>query len=329
MMGEGRQVVAATTQAPPHGQALPGPLSAQIPLYLAHLRVERGLAENTLASYRRDLQRYNAFLAGREVADAAALTEQDIEACVQACRLGQDGGTPLAASSAARLVASVRGLHRFLLEEGVVARDVSADVARPAVPKALPKALDLPTVEAILAAAARKPGPAGARNAALLEFLYATGARISEAVGMDVDDVCLSEPASALLRGKGRKERVVPVGSHAVAALRGYIAVARPELVARGEGTPALFVNARGQRLSRQSAWAVLQEAAAAADVQEHISPHVLRHSFATHILNAGADVRVVQELLGHASVTTTQIYTRVTAQALREVYATSHPRAR
>lgn len=322
--------MSATVQASPGAEKLlAGPLSGQIPLYLAHLRVERGLAANTLESYRRDLLRYDAFLAGRQVADAAALTEQDIEACVQAARLGQDGGRPLAPSSAARLVASVRGLHRFLLEEGVVARDVSAQVARPAVPKALPKALDLPDVEAILAAAASKPGPAGARNTALLEFLYATGARISEAVGLDVDDVSLTEPASALLRGKGSKERVVPVGSHAVAALRNYIAVARPQLVARADGTPALFVNARGQRLSRQSAWAVLQEAAAAADIKEHISPHVLRHSFATHILNAGADVRVVQELLGHASVTTTQIYTRVTAQALREVYATSHPRAR
>ncbi|MDO4791429.1 MAG: site-specific tyrosine recombinase XerD [Buchananella hordeovulneris] len=332
---EGEPLVAdapatSVQDAPPPGVAATnGPLSRHIRLYLTHLRVERGLSENTLAAYARDLRRYDAFLAARGVDDVAALTWQDIEACVQACRLGSDGGRPLASSSAARFVASVRGLHRYLASEGDAPRDVSADVSRPVVPKSLPKALEIDAVEALLATAAAQPGAAGMRNSALLEFLYATGARISEAVGLDVDDVSLTEPASVLLRGKGRKERVVPVGSHAVAALRHYLTVGRPELAAKGQGGPALFLNARGQRLSRQSAWAVLNGAATQAGLGEHVSPHVLRHSFATHILAAGADVRVVQELLGHASVTTTQIYTRVTAQTLREVYATSHPRAR
>jgi integrase/recombinase XerD len=170
--------------------------------------------------------------------------------------------------------------------------------------------------------------PASLRDRALLEVLYGVGARISEAVGLDVDDVDVDE-GTVRLRGKGSKERLVPLGSYAATAVGAYFVRGRPTFASRGRGTPALFLNARGGRLSRQSAWTVIRRAAERADLAGHVSPHTLRHSFATHLLEGGADVRVVQELLGHASVTTTQIYTMVTVQQLREVYAQSHPRAR
>ncbi|MDO5079734.1 site-specific tyrosine recombinase XerD [Buchananella hordeovulneris] len=304
------------------------PLTDCLEEYLAHLRVERGLADNTLAAYARDLRKYDAFLTAQGVSGPAAVTVGHIETFVEALRSGQATGTAQAASSTARIVAAVRGLHRFLAAEGRVKRDVTVDVDPPATAKTLPKALEVDQVEALLRAAAARPGASGTRDLALLEFLYATGARITEAVSLDVDDVELREPAAVLLHGKGGKQRVVPVGSHAVAALTTYLHTARGQLLAAGTGTPALFVNARGRRITRQSAWAVLQSVARAADLAGHVSPHVLRHSFATHILAAGADVRVVQELLGHASVATTQLYTKVTGQTLREIYATSHPRA-
>jgi integrase/recombinase XerD len=191
----------------------------------------------------------------------------------------------------------------------------------------LPKAVSVAEVEQLLEAASVGGTPSAVRDRALLEVLYGSGARISEAVGLDVDD--LDRDAGLVrLRGKGSKERVVPIGRYALDALDAYLVRVRPELAARGRGTPAVFVNTRGGRLSRQSAWTVLQAAAARAGLAAHVSPHTLRHSFATHLLEGGADVRVVQELLGHASVTTTQIYTRVTADTLREVYAAAHPRA-
>ncbi|TDO52358.1 integrase/recombinase XerD [Kribbella sp. VKM Ac-2527] len=257
-------------------------------------------------------------------------------------REGDADHPPLTASSAGRTVVAVRGFHKFCLREGLTVVDPAAAVKPPTPPQRLPKALSVDEVTRILAAAAgvegnvsapgsetASAGPAvlATRDAALLEFLYGTGARISEAVGLDVDEVDL-EAGAVLLRGKGSKERVVPVGSYARDALSAYQVRGRPELVRRGRGTPALFLNARGGRLSRQSAWTVLRRAAARAGIAKEISPHTLRHSFATHLLDGGADVRVVQELLGHASVTTTQVYTLVTVDKLREVYATSHPRA-
>jgi integrase/recombinase XerD len=229
----------------------------------------------------------------------------------------------------------VRGLHRFAAREGLVATDVTAAVRPPAPPKRLPKAIDVDQVERLLAAAG-DPTSSDAlplRDRALLEFLYGTGARISEAVGLAVDDLGLDVDPVVTLRGKGGRTRLVPVGGYAVAALHAYLVRARPVLVAGGRGTPAVFLNARGGVLSRQSAWAVLRRAAATAglptDGPHAVSPHTLRHSYATHLLDGGADVRVVQELLGHASVTTTQVYTLVTVDRLREVYATAHPRAR
>ena len=307
--------------------ALPGVVQE----YLAHLSVERGLSANTLGAYRRDLTRYVAYLQGRGRTSPAEITEADVEDFVLALRTGSDGGAPLSASSAARAVVAVRGWHRFCALEGLVVADPAGSVRPPAQPRRLPKAISTADVERLLEAASVGDGPGPLRDRAMLELVYSTGARISEAVGLDVDDVDLTRGRAAVrLMGKGSKERVVPVGSFAVDAVEAYLVRARPALAAGGTGTPALFLNTRGARLSRQSAWAVLRAAAERAGLNgaAHISPHTLRHSFATHLLAGGADVRVVQELLGHASVTTTQIYTLVTPDTLREVYAASHPRA-
>jgi integrase/recombinase XerD len=297
--------------------------------YLDHLVVERGLAVNTISSYRRDLRRYTEFLAAAGVQGIAEVGESDVAGFLTALRLGDDVHPPLSATSAARAVVAVRGLHRFALLDGLVPDDVAAEVRPPAPARRLPKAIPVGSVEALIAAATSVEGPRGLRDRALLELLYGTGARISEAVGLAVDDV---DPRSAAVRlaGKGGKERIVPVGSYAVRAVEDYLVRARPALAstaptgARG----ALFLNSRGGALTRQSAWAILRACAERAGLTEEVSPHTLRHSFATHLLDGGADVRVVQELLGHASVTTTQVYTLVTVERLREVYATSHPRA-
>jgi integrase/recombinase XerD len=291
--------------------------------FLHHLAVERGSAANTLSSYGRDLRRYLDHLAAACVDDLGAVREADVSGFVAALR---GGPAPLAASSAARALAAVRGLHRFAARDGLVPDDVARDVTPPAQPLRLPRTLDVDEVDQLLAGVVGD-GPVALRDRALLELLYSTGARISEVVGLDVDDL---DPAArtALLHGKGGKDRVVPVGRPALAAVDAYRVRARPALAAKGRGTPALLLNARGGRLSRQSAWHVLRAAAEAAGLTAEVSPHTLRHCFATHLLAGGADVRTVQELLGHTSVTTTQIYTHVTVDALREVYATTHPRA-
>ena len=296
--------------------------------WLDHLRVERGAAANTLISYRRDLARYQQYLQGRGISDPAAVGESDVAAFLASLREVGPERSPLSASSAARTLVAVRGLHRFLALEGETATDPAGAVAPPKAPKRLPKAISLHDVERLLAAASLGDTPAALRDRAMVEVLYGAGARISEAVGLDVDDIDL-EQGSVRLLGKGSKERVVPLGSYAREAVTAYAVRARPGLVLKGKGTPALLLNQRGGRLSRQGAWAAIRGAAERADLGAKVSPHTLRHSFATHLLDGGADVRVVQELLGHASVTTTQIYTMVTVQRLREVYAEAHPRAR
>ena len=296
--------------------------------WLTHLDVERGMSANTLAAYRRDLARWSAFLADVGVTRPEEVTEAHVTEFLARLREGDDEHRPLAATSAARTLVAVRGLHRFLALEGSLDADPTRDVSPPRPPSRLPKAIALDDVERLLDAASVGDTPASLRDRALLEVLYGTGARISEAIGLDVDDVD-GEDGVVRLRGKGGKERLVPLGSYAARALEAWLVRGRPALAAAGRGTPAVFLNTRGGRLSRQSAWAVLRGAAERAGLSGHLSPHTLRHSFATHLLEGGADVRVVQELLGHASVTTTQIYTRVTVQQLREVYAQSHPRAR
>ncbi|ANW65125.1 site-specific tyrosine recombinase XerD [Mycobacterium sp. djl-10] len=308
-------------------------LDHQLQGYLDHLTIERGVAANTLSSYRRDLRRYQEHLSARGIADLADVTENDVSEFLVALRRGDEdaGVVALSAVSAARALIAVRGLHKFTTAEGVTTVDVARAVKPPTPGRRLPKSLSLDEVIALLEGAGgddAADGPLTLRNRALLELLYSTGARISEAVGLDIDDVD-TEARSVLLRGKGGKQRLVPIGRPAVAALDAYLVRGRPDLARRGRGTPAIFLNARGGRLSRQSAWQVLQDAADRAGISAAVSPHTLRHSFATHLLDGGADVRVVQELLGHASVTTTQIYTLVTVNALREVWAGAHPRAR
>ncbi|AFC44123.1 MULTISPECIES: site-specific tyrosine recombinase XerD [Mycobacterium] len=308
-------------------------LDSQLQGYLDHLTIERGVAANTLSSYRRDLRRYTKHLSDRGIHDLAKVGEDDVSEFLVALRRGdpETGAAALSAVSAARALIAVRGLHRFAAAEGLAELDVARAVRPPTPGRRLPKSLTVDQVLALLEGAggdSPADGPLTLRNRALLELLYSTGARISEAVGLDVDDVD-TQARSVLLRGKGGKQRLVPIGRPAVAALDAYLVRGRSDLARRGRGTPAIFLNVRGGRLSRQSAWQVLQDAAERAGITSGVSPHMLRHSFATHLLEGGADVRVVQELLGHASVTTTQIYTMVTVHALREVWAEAHPRAR
>jgi integrase/recombinase XerD len=307
-------------------------LDGQLQAYLDHLTIERGVAANTLSSYRRDLRRYHEHLDLRGIHDLADVTESDVSDFLVALRRAdpESGSAGLSAVSAARALVAVRGLHRFAAAEGVTAIDVANAVKPPTPSRRLPKSLTVDEVLALLTGAGGDSPSDSAltlRNRALLELLYSTGARISEAVGLDVDDTD-THARSVLLHGKGGKHRLVPIGRPAVDALDAYFVRGRAELARRGRGTPAIFLNSRGGRLSRQSAWQVLQDAAERAGISAAVSPHTLRHSFATHLLDGGADVRVVQELLGHASVTTTQIYTLVTVNALREVWAGAHPRA-
>ena len=305
-------------------------LDRALDAYLRHVTIERGLSAHTVAAYRRDLGPYRQWLAGRGIDDSAQVTAALVTEYI-AERAASD--PPPAATSLARLQSSVRGMHRFLVVEGIDPVDPTTHVRPPKMPRRLPKALTIAQVEALLAAAGPEPAAAtpgdlvALRDRALLELLYATGARVSEAVGLDVDDV--TDGDILRVRGKGSKERIVPIGSYARAAVDAYLTRARPELARRGKASPRLFLGARGAPLSRQSAWLVIQAAAERANLEAHVSPHTLRHSFAPHLLQGGADVRVVQELLGHASVATTQIYTHVSVDALRDVYATSHPRAR
>jgi len=307
-----------------HGAQLTTELSRAVRAYLDHLTVERGLAANTLSSYRRDLSRYVEATADAELAE---ITPARVAGFLAGLREGDAQHPPLSAASAARAVSAVRGLHRFAVREGLVEHDPAHEIVPPSLPRRLPKALTVAEIEALLGAVSGD-GPLPLRDRALLEFLYGTGARISEAVGAAVDDLDLDQ-GTALLHGKGGRTRLVPVGGYARQALDNYLVRARPALVAAGRGTPAVFLNARGGPLSRQSAWTILRRVAGRAGLPpERISPHTLRHSYATHLLDGGADVRVVQELLGHASVTTTQVYTLVTVDKLREVYATAHPRS-
>ena len=303
-------------------------LDRAVRTWLTQLDVERGVSAHTLSAYTRDSDRYLEHLAAHGITDPLDVTEAHVAGFLAALRTGDDTHTPLAASSAARTLVAVRGLHKFLALEGITQHNPAEDVAPPTPPSRLPKAIRLDEVTRLIDAAGVGDGPVPLRDRALLELLYATGARISEIVGLDIDDLDLEVGAVRLL-GKGNKERVVPVGSYATQAVQSWLVRGRPDLSSSGRAGPALFLNRRGARLSRQSAWAAITAAAERADLSGHVSPHTLRHSFATHLLEGGADVRVVQELLGHASVTTTQIYTMVTVQQLREVYAQSHPRAR
>ncbi len=314
----------AVTMATETAAASSTPLPVAVDKFLRHVAVERGLSKNTLEAYTRDLNSYTGSLARRGIESVQSISSVDVSAFANELRSRTE--RPLAASSLARMLSSVRGLHRFLLDEQLVDADVSAEIAAPKLAMRLPKAISIEQMAAVLAATDGDE-PQALRDKALLELLYATGARISEAVALNVDDVIEGDVVRLL--GKGSKQRIVPVGSFARSAIEAYLVRARPIFSARGLATPALFLGVRGQRVSRQNAWLIIRAAAARAHLGFEISPHSFRHSFATHLLSGGADVRVVQELLGHASVATTQIYTLVTADSLRDMYTTAHPRAR
>lgn len=292
--------------------------------FLRHLAIERGLSQNTLAAYRRDLDSYLEFLSEHEISTPSAITADDVSAFAHSLRA--DVERPLAASSVARMLSTVRGLHTFFVDESLASDDVAHTVAIPKQSMRLPKAITIEQMSSVLSSFAGDD-VISLRNTALLELLYATGARVSEAVSLNVDDMIDGDVVRLL--GKGNKQRIVPVGSFAQAAIEKYLVRSRPVLSAKGTATPALFLGARGARLSRQNVWLIIQAAAERVNLGIDISPHTFRHSFATHLLSGGADVRVVQELLGHSSVATTQIYTMVTADTLRDMYTTAHPRAR
>ena len=309
----------------------PDVLDRDIDGFLRHITVERGLAANTVAAYRRDLGRYSAWLRAQGIDDVAAVGEGDISAFAQATRSqapgeATQGQAVLSASSLARILSTVRGFHRYLAEEGRVAEDASREIRPPKLALRLPKAISIDDMERLLTSTGGEE-PGALRDRALLELLYATGARISEIVDLNVDDV--QDGDMLRVTGKGSKQRIVPVGSYARSALDAYLVRVRPVFSARGRATPALFLGMRGQRLSRQAAWLIIQAAAERAGLTVHVSPHTFRHSFATHLLQGGADVRVVQDLLGHSSLATTQLYTHVTADTLIDMYQTAHPRAR
>lgn len=302
--------------------AAPAPLSLEhgIAEFLASLASERGLAPNTIAAYRRDLRGYLEYLEpGRMVDDVAADDVADHVADLRA--------RGLAPATIARRIAAIRGLHRFLVAEGLAGTDPTTLIDAPRRPGALPKAL---TVEEAtrLVEAPDTSTPLGVRDRALLEFLYATGCRVTEAVDLQLIDLDL-EDGTALVTGKGNKQRLVPVGRHAVAALLDYLQV-RLELKGDRADPGAVFLNARGNPLSRQGVWQIVRKYADRVEIPPaRVSPHVLRHSAATHMVEGGGDLRTVQEILGHASISTTQIYTRVSPRHLLEVYVTSHPRSR
>ncbi|WP_341783119.1 site-specific tyrosine recombinase XerD [Leucobacter weissii] len=324
--------------------------------YLRHVAIERGLSRNTQAAYRRDLDAYADWLTGRGIDDLARVDPETLARYVaelSGARIAEDPGedpaedppAPLSQASIARRMSTVRGLHRFLFEEGLLPDFAGSGLRTPKRTQRLPKALAMDQIQAILDAAGGED-PVGLRDRALLELLYASGARVSEITALDLDDLLAgsgsgdgdawTDPERVLggggfirVTGKGSKQRVVPYGGYAGRALAAYLVRARPGMVARGAGTPALFVGPRGARMSRQSVWLAIRAAAERAGIAAEVSPHTMRHSFATHLLAGGADVRTVQELLGHSSVTTTQLYTKVTADTLREHYLMSHPRAR
>jgi integrase/recombinase XerD len=296
--------------------------------FMDHLAIERGLSPNTLEAYGRDLRRYEAFLHGRGIHTVDQIDEthmRGFRASISAATWGPEA-KPYSRASVARVLSAVRSFHRFLVREGVLEQDPTQAMGSPRLTRRLPHPL---TVEEtlILLEAPDQMTPAGLRDRAMLELLYGSGLRISELVGLDVDDVDLERGAIRVL-GKGQKQREVPIGRHGTDAVSRYLSLARPGLVS-ASSRGALFLNLRGGRITRQSCARLLASHVRRAGIARRVTLHTLRHSFATHLLEGGADVRVVQELLGHASVQTTQIYTLVTQEHLREVYDVSHPRAR
>lgn len=308
---------------------LPG-LDRLIDEFLSHVRFERGLAQNTIDAYRRDLEVFHRYCETRHL-KVSDVTSKEVTDYLGRLREGRrPAQTAYSASSVARMLVALRGFYKFLVREGYLEADPTAKVGSPKKVRSLPKAIRLEEVEELIELPA--PDVLGRRDRAILETLYGAGLRISELVGLDVDDVDLDDGSVLVRTAKGGKARRVPLGRAARSAVSGYLTASRPELLAKAKTRAsggALFVNARGTRLSRQGCWKILKGYARRAGIERKVSPHTLRHSFATHMLDRGADIRVVQELLGHASLSTTQVYTLVSDSRLREVYFSAHPRAR
>ena len=294
--------------------------------FLNHLQIERGLAANSIAAYRRDLVKFSIFLGSKSLSEVDSNTINDFEISLREAKLS--------VASINRIDSTLRSFFKHLQQEYGYA-DPTLEIAPQKSARRLPKALTISQIVSMIDVAYREGQPITARDQAMLELLYSSGARVSELIGINVNDLSSIDTSDGKvttlkLRGKGSKERIVPLGSFATKAVENYLVRVRPELASKSSKvTSALFLNSRGSRISRQSAWQMVLDAADAAGITEHVSPHVFRHSYATHLLDGGADIRVVQELLGHASVTTTQIYTLITIDKVRESYALAHPRAK
>jgi len=294
--------------------------------FLNHLQIERGLAANSIAAYRRDLSKFAIFLGSKPLADVVPETITEFETTLREAQLS--------VASINRIDSTLRSFFKHLQQEYGYA-DPTLEISPKKSARRLPKALTIAQIVSMIDAALRDGQPITVRDQAMLELLYSSGARVSELIGINLNDLSTIETDDGIittlkLRGKGSKERIVPLGSFAAKAIENYMVRVRPDLAAKSpKTTSALFLNSRGSRITRQSAWQMVLDAAEAAGVTEHVSPHVFRHSYATHLLDGGADIRVVQELLGHASVTTTQIYTLITIDKVRESYSMAHPRAK
>jgi len=294
--------------------------------FLNHLQIERGLAANSIAAYRRDLAKFASFLNDRSLSEVDPETITEFETSLREAQLS--------VASINRVDSTLRSFFKHLQQEYGYA-DPTLEISPKKSARRLPKALTIAQIVSMIDAADRDGQPITVRDQAMLELLYSSGARVSELIGINLNDLSTIETDDGIittlkLRGKGSKERIVPLGSFAAKAIENYLVRVRPELAAKSsKATAALFLNSRGSRISRQSAWQMVLAAAEAAGITEHVSPHVFRHSYATHLLDGGADIRVVQELLGHASVTTTQIYTLITIDKVRESYSMAHPRAK
>jgi integrase/recombinase XerD len=294
--------------------------------FLNHLQIERGLAANSIAAYRRDLEKFKSFLDSTHLDQVSPETINNFETSLRELKLST--------ASINRIESTLRSFFKHLQQEHGLA-DPTLEIAPSKSARRLPKALTIDQILSMINAAYRESDPITLRDQAMLELLYSSGARVSELIGINLNDLSTvqsddGEITTLKLRGKGSKERIVPLGSFASKAIDDYCVRVRPSLLAKNlKGNTALFLNSRGGRISRQSAWQMVLNSARDAGVTEHVSPHIFRHSYATHLLDGGADIRVVQELLGHASVTTTQIYTLITIDKVRESYSLAHPRAK
>ena len=294
--------------------------------FLNHLQIERGLAANSIAAYRRDLNKFALFLNDKSLSEVDPETVSAFEASLREAQLS--------VASINRVDSTLRSFFKHLQQEYGIA-DPTLEIAASKSSRRLPKALTIVQIVSMIDAAFHEGQPVTTRDQAMLELLYSSGARVSELIGINLNDLSSIETDDGVittlkLRGKGSKERIVPLGSFASKSIENYLVRVRPDLAAKSaKTTSALFLNSRGTRISRQTAWQLVLDAAEAAGVTDHVSPHVFRHSYATHLLDGGADIRVVQELLGHASVTTTQIYTLITIDKVRESYSMAHPRAK